>query len=320
MLSCLAVSSDKIFPFYCTVAHEPLHHSATVNAFVYSLVLFFFLFSFLLLLLLVYSLTDYFLFDKILTTFCIVFSGNPVKDQGVSSVTVTPITSPVIVAACPTSAVAGATVATVPATAGAVSLGDTATVTSFIPNVVSEGTRVRAIYPAVAASVSDKQGPAVTGIGSGPPISASTTSLVTTRASSNIALVTPMLSKGAEISDSDSTNERGLPSAVLRVQEQVSEESSGSTGVGPSTTTSSVTTASTSSPVCTVAAAATGNKKATNKKNHVCPHCQKSFPESIILHHKKLHYRKPFYSCISCGKNFRTVLGLESHRCTSTAE
>jgi len=269
----------------------------------------------------VYTLTDYSLLDKILTTFCIVFSGNPVKDQGVSSVTATAITSPIIAAICPTSAVASATVATVPTTAGAFSLGDTATVTSFIPNVVVVGTGVGATYPAGAASVSDKQGPAVTGIGSGPPISASTTSLVTTRASPNIALVTPMSTKRAEISDSDSTNQTGLPSAVLAVQEQVSEESSGSTGAARSTTTSSLTTASTSSPVCTVAATETGNRRGTEEeKYHVCPYCQKSFPESIILHHKKLHYRKPFYSCLSCGKNFRTVLGLESHRCTSTAE
>ena len=215
---------------------------------------------------------------------------------------------------------ASATVATVPTTDGAVSLRDTATVTSFIPNVVLVGTGVRTTDPAGAVSVSDKQGPAVTGIRSGPPISATTTSLVTTRASSNIALVTPMVIKGAEISDSDSTNQTGLPSAVLTVQEQVSEESSSSTGVGPSTTTSSVTTASTSSPVRSVAATETGNRRVTEEKNHVCPYCQKSFPESIILHHKKLHYRKPFYSCLSCGKNFRTVLGLESHRCTSTAE
>jgi len=254
----------------------------------------------------VYSLADYSLFAKILTTFCIVFSGNPVKDQGVSSVTATAITSPVTVAVCPTSAVASATVATVPTTAGAVSLGDTAKCTT---------------YPAGAASVSDKQGPAVTGIGSDPPVSASTMSWVTTRASSNIARVTPMLTKSAEISNSDSTNQTGLPSAVLMVQEQVSEETSGSTGAGPSTTTSSVTTASTSSPVHTVAATETGNRRVTGEeKYHVCPYCQKSFPESIILHHKKLHYRKPFYSCLSCGKNFRTVLGLESHRCTSTGE
>jgi len=182
------------------------------------------------------------------------------------------------------------------------------------------GTEVRAMDPAGAVSVSDQQGPAVTEIGSGPPISASTTSFFTTRASSNIALVTPMLTKGAEISDSNSTNQTGLPSAVRTVQEQVSEESSGSTGAGPSTTTSSVTTASTSSPVLSVAATETGNRNVTQERNHECPHCQKSFPESIILHHKKLHYRKPFYSCLSCGKNFRTVLGLESHRCTSTAE
>jgi len=133
--------------------------------------------------------------------------------------------------------------------------------------------------------------------------------------------VSPIVNRGAEISDSDSTNQTGLPSAVLMVQEQVSEESSSSTGAGPITTTSSVTTASTSSPVRSVAATETGNRKVTEEeKNHVCPYCQKSFPESIILHHKKLHYRKPFYSCLSCGKNFRTVLGLESHRCTSTAE
>jgi len=233
-------------------------------------------------------------------------SGNPVKDQGVSSATATAITSPVIDARCRTSAVASATVATVPTTADAVSLGDTAKCTT---------------YPAGAASVSDKQGPAVTGIGSDPPVSASTTSWVTARASSNIARVTPILTKSAEISNSDSTNQTGLPSAVLMVQEQVSEETSGSTGAGPSTTTSSVTTASTSSPVHSVAATETGNRKVTEEeKNHVCPYCQKSFPESIILHHKKLHYRKPFYSCLSCGKNFRTVLGLESHRCTSTAE
>jgi DNA-directed RNA polymerase subunit RPC12/RpoP len=129
-----------------------------------------------------------------------------------------------------------------------------------------------------------------------------------------------MLNKSAEISDSDSTNQTGLPSAALTVQEQVSEESSGSTGAGPSTTTSSVTTASTSSPVCTIAATATGNRVTKDEKNHLCPYCQKSFPESIILHHKKLHYKKPFYSCITCGKNFRTELGLESHRCTSTAD
>jgi len=268
----------------------------------------------------VYSLTDYSLFNKILTTYCILFSGNPVKDQGVSSVTATAITSPVTAAICPTSAVAGATVATVPTTAGAVSLGDTATVTSFIPNVVVVGTGVCATYPAGAASVSDKQGTTVTGIGSGPPISASTTKLVTTRASSNIALVTPMLNKSAKISDSGSTNQTGLPSAVLTVQEQVSEESSGSTGAGPSTTTSSVTTASTSSPVHTDADTETGSRRGEEEKYHVCPYCQKSFPESIIIHHKKLHYRKPFYSCLSCGKNFRTVLGLESHRCTNTAE
>ena len=265
-----------------------------------------------------YSLVDYSLFDNILTTFCIVFSGNPVKDQGVSSVTATAITSPVIAAVCPASVVASATVATVPTTAGAVSLGDTASVTSFIPNVVV-GTAVCATYPASSGSVSDQQGPAVTGIRSCLPIAASTMSLVTTRASSNIAVVTPNLIKSAEVSDS--TNQTGLPSAVLTVREQVSEESSGSTGAGPSTTTSSVTTASTSSPVCTVAATETGNRRGTQEeKNHLCPYCQKSFQESIILHHKKLHYRKPFFSCLSCGKNFRTLLGMETHRCTNTAD
>ena len=268
-----------------------------------------------------YSLTDCSLCGKILTTFCIAFSGNHVKDQGVSSDTATAITSPVIAAVCPANAVAGATVATVATTAGAVSLGATPTVTSFIPNVVLMGTGVCAAYPTGAASVTDIQGPAVTGIGSGSPIAASTTSVVTTRASSNIAVVTPVLTKSAEISDSDSTNQTGLPSAVPTVQEQVSEESSSSTGAGPSTTINSVTTTSTSSPVHTVAATETGNKRVTEKqKNHVCPYCQKTFPESIILHHKKLHYRKPFYSCLSCGKNFRTVLGLENHRRTSTAE
>ena len=245
-----------------------------------------------------YSLRDYSLFDKILTTFCIVFSGNPVKDQGVSSVTATAITSAVIDAICPTSAVASATVAIVPTTAGAVSLGDTAPVTSFKPSDVLMGTGICATYPA-AAPVSKKKVPAVTGIGSGSPISASPTSLVTTGASSNIALLTPILTKNTEISDSDSTNQTGLPSAVLTLQEYVSEEFSGSTVGVPNTTGSSVTTASTSSSVRSSAATETGNRRGTEKvKNHVCPYCQKSFPESIILRHLKRHYRKPFYSCL----------------------
>jgi DNA-directed RNA polymerase subunit RPC12/RpoP len=267
----------------------------------------------LLLLLLVYSLTGYSLFDKILTTFCIVFSGNPVTNQGVSSDTAAAITSPVIAAICTTSSVTSAPVATVPTTAGAVILGGTSAVTSLIPGVVLVGTEVCATYPAGAATVTNMEGPVVNGVQGGHPISASSTTSVTGR----VALVTPMPTRSAEISNADSSNQTRLPSAVLTVQEQVS---GGSSSARPSATINSVSTAATSPTVRTVAATERGNNRVAEEINHVCPYCQKEFPENIILHHKKLHYKKPFYSCLSCGKNFRTVLGLENHRCTDTAD
>jgi DNA-directed RNA polymerase subunit RPC12/RpoP len=133
-------------------------------------------------------------------------------------------------------------------------------------------------------------------------------------------MVTVLPTGSAEISNANSSNQTGLPSAVLTVQEQVSGGSSSSTSARPSATINSVSTASSSSTVRTVAATERGHNRVAEGQNHVCPYCQKEFPESIILHHKKLHYKKPFYSCLSCGKNFRTVLGLENHRCTGSAD
>jgi DNA-directed RNA polymerase subunit RPC12/RpoP len=163
------------------------------------------------------------------------------------------------------------------------------------------------------------EGAVVYGVQSDPSVSASTTTSVTTRASSNIAVARHFPTGRAEISNADSSNQTGLPSAVLAVQEQVSVGSSSNTGVVPSATINSVYTATTSSTVRTIATER-GNNRVAEEQNHVCPYCQKGFPESIILHHKNLHYRIPFYSCLSCGKNFHTVEELEKHRCTGTAD
>ncbi|XP_047107429.1 uncharacterized protein F26C11.3-like isoform X2 [Schistocerca piceifrons] len=46
-----------------------------------------------------------------------------------------------------------------------------------------------------------------------------------------------------------------------------------------------------------------------------CPYCHIEFPVDILIHHKTLHYRERFYTCIDCDKNFVTEKGLESHRC-----
>jgi hypothetical protein len=258
--------------------------------------------------------------SRSLLLYCIVFSGNPVQDQGGSSNMVTAITSPGTAAICATSAVPIATVTGVSTMAGAVSLG----ATTFIPNVVFMSTGACTAYAGGTASVIDMQGPGVIGTGITLPVSAPTTS----RASSAVGIVTPFLActKNAAISDSDSTRQTELSSSVHTVQEQVSgspvviEESCSIRGAEPRTTTCSVTTSSTSSPISTVATSERGTGRVTEETRHLCPHCNQTFPESIILHHKNLHYEIPFFSCLSCGKNFRTVLGLENHRCTDTAE
>nr|CAD7200664.1 unnamed protein product [Timema douglasi] len=46
-----------------------------------------------------------------------------------------------------------------------------------------------------------------------------------------------------------------------------------------------------------------------------CQYCGVFFAAHIIFHHRKLHFRERFFSCIDCGKNFQTETGLESHKC-----
>lgn len=51
------------------------------------------------------------------------------------------------------------------------------------------------------------------------------------------------------------------------------------------------------------------------KSETVCPYCHKDFPPDILIHHKVLHFRERFFTCIDCGKNFKTEIGLQKHRC-----
>lgn len=54
---------------------------------------------------------------------------------------------------------------------------------------------------------------------------------------------------------------------------------------------------------------------AAAEQKEECPYCHVEFPADILIHHKTLHYREKFYTCIDCDKNFVTEKGLESHRC-----
>jgi hypothetical protein len=109
------------------------------------------------------------------------------------------------------------------------------------------------------------------------------------------------------------------------VNEQISEsvltveESSYITDVKTHNSMSSITTHSTATPPSTVVTIKTDNSSGENTTN-ICEYCNQIFPEDIIVHHRKLHFRQRFFSCIVCGKNFRTEVGLENHRCGNTAD
>ncbi|XP_049775982.1 mucin-6-like isoform X2 [Schistocerca cancellata] len=59
----------------------------------------------------------------------------------------------------------------------------------------------------------------------------------------------------------------------------------------------------------------TSSPSAPSVGKEECPYCHIEFPVDILIHHKTLHYRERFYTCIDCDKNFVTEKGLESHRC-----
>nr|CAD7407893.1 unnamed protein product [Timema cristinae] len=64
----------------------------------------------------------------------------------------------------------------------------------------------------------------------------------------------------------------------------------------------------------TVTATSPETEQSTEGKEK-CQYCGVFFAAHIIFHHRKLHFRERFFSCIDCGKNFQTETGLESHKC-----
>lgn len=256
-------------------------------------------------------------------------SGQCVQAEGISSDgTVTATTSAIISTICNGKAMAGVTAATVPTTAGAVSLKVPTTLSMVTPTATSlMGIGVCAPSGADTTSVLNMGVPTVTRIGIIAPLSHCTLDMLTATTPSSTFSTTSTFStvtsvNSTAVPDSDSTIRTEIPSTFVTSNEQISDspltigKSSGTTDVRTCNTVSSITTRTTSTPTRTVA---TINTDSEENKN-ICEYCNKIFPEDIIVHHRKLHFRQRFFSCIVCGKNFRTEVGLENHRCENSAE
>jgi hypothetical protein len=168
--------------------------------------------------------------------------------------------------------------------------------------------------------------PTVTGIGIITPVSNCTLDILTATApASTFSTVSPVTTSvnSTAVPDSDSAVTTEIPSKFDPLDEEISdsklnaEESSYITDVRTDNTMSSITTHST--PTSLVTIIKSDNSIEENAKN-ICEYCNQIFPEDIIVHHRKLHFRQRFFSCIVCGKNFRTEVGLENHRCGSSTE
>ncbi|XP_023726102.1 uncharacterized protein LOC111874652 isoform X2 [Cryptotermes secundus] len=262
-------------------------------------------------------------------------SGHRVQAGGISLDTaVTATTSAVISAISSGRALAGVRVATVP-TAGAVSLNVPTTLSMVTPSATSlMGIGVHVPSAADRTSVLSMGEPAVSRIGIIAPISNCTFDMVTATAPSSTLTTTSTFSTVTSVATSmnstadpysDSAVRVEIPSTFVTINEQTSNspltigKSSTTTGVQTSDTVSSITKCST--PTSTHKAVTTQTDKSTGEnRNNICEYCNQNFPEDIIVHHRKLHFRQRFFSCIVCGKNFRTEVGLENHRCENSAD
>jgi hypothetical protein len=260
----------------------------------------------------------------------IVCSGHNVQAKGFSSdATVTTITNSITPTISNRRAMADVTILTVPTTAGGVSLGAPLTLLIVTPTATSlEWNGMSAPSAADTPSVLNMGVPIVNRIGISAPVSNGTLDILTATApSSTVSTVTPVAtslnSTGAQGSVSAIITD--IPSTFDKVNEEISEsvltveEPSYITDVETRNSVSSITTHSTATPPSMVATLKTDNSSGENTTN-ICQYCNQIFPEHIIVYHRKLHFRQHFFSCIVCGKNFCSEVGLENHRCGNPAE
>jgi DNA-directed RNA polymerase subunit RPC12/RpoP len=224
------------------------------------------------------------------------------------------------------------TVAVIPTAGGAVSLGAPNTLSRVTPTTTTlMGVALNAPSPAVMTPTTNVGLPNVTEIGIITPFSNYTLSLLpatvspsptsvvtsTTNPACNTVTSTVSCTSSKAVQDSASAGSEEMSSTFLASKDDIPnasliiEESSTNTDV----------TVCPPTPVSAVAASnITRNNVTKGNRRHVCQYCNKPFPENIIDHHRKLHFKKRFFSCITCGKNFRTEVGLDHHRCVNCAD
>ncbi|XP_069699886.1 serine-rich adhesin for platelets-like [Periplaneta americana] len=171
--------------------------------------------------------------------------------------------------------------------------------------------------PVSVADINNVNSVATFTVANSSSVKTSTVNTVTTMSSSvkTTGTLSTTTTTSLQPSGSNNTYENDLAcTEALPTDLETNEDTT--TSLTSVSTSNSLSSATTITPSDRATEILDVNYPAKNSQGyHLCPYCNKYFPESIIVHHKTLHFRERFFCCISCGKNFRTEVGLESHRC-----